>query len=204
MHLDSCHCKVNTDNFNVQHEPPCTEPYARWCERGDAARLPPTRIISMPALQGLRNSRRVSWRIAQLGILIVYPRPDFLERNSFFLPLAHGQCAIHSYVSTSRVLVEDDVIAATRLDEAVKVAVMPFKLAATAIAGDVFQDIRVIHSELIRLGRALGHSRPIDKIRQFDCSGAAAVATGQHPAQQAAGYYDEEYQSGEDGDHHGF
>jgi hypothetical protein len=26
-------------------EPPCTDPYARWCGRGGAARLPPIPII---------------------------------------------------------------------------------------------------------------------------------------------------------------
>ena len=116
------------------------------------------------------------------------------------MPLAHGQCDIHSYVSTSGVLVEDDVIAATRLDKAVKVAVMPFMLATTAIAGDVFQGIRVIDRELVRFSGALRHSRAISEIRQLDCTGTA-FAPGQHPAKQAARDGDNEYYSGEDSDH---
>ena len=31
--LVSCLCLIIYDNFNILHEPPCTEPYARWCDR---------------------------------------------------------------------------------------------------------------------------------------------------------------------------
>src|SRR5208283_4327644 len=33
-------------------EPPCTDPYARWCGRGGAARLPP-----IPILEPIRKQR---------------------------------------------------------------------------------------------------------------------------------------------------
>jgi len=42
--LVSCLCFLICDNFNILHEPPCTEPYARWCERTGFARTPPTRF----------------------------------------------------------------------------------------------------------------------------------------------------------------
>ena len=33
MRLDLCRCYSNENVFRTSHEPPCTEPYARWCER---------------------------------------------------------------------------------------------------------------------------------------------------------------------------
>ena len=44
MHVDSCHCSINIDDFKVLHEPPYTEPYVRWCGRTGAVRPPPTRL----------------------------------------------------------------------------------------------------------------------------------------------------------------
>ena len=34
--------------LKVLQEPPCTEPYARWCERTGATRPPPYSIRSLP------------------------------------------------------------------------------------------------------------------------------------------------------------
>jgi hypothetical protein len=39
-------------------EPPCTDPYARWCGRGGAARLPPIPIAATLCLGTFRTSRR--------------------------------------------------------------------------------------------------------------------------------------------------
>ena len=33
-------------------EPPCTDPYARWCGRGGAARLPPIPIAATSCFEG--------------------------------------------------------------------------------------------------------------------------------------------------------
>ena len=44
--------EARTPNPNAQRpdsvEPPCTDPYARWCGRGGAARLPPIPIALRP------------------------------------------------------------------------------------------------------------------------------------------------------------
>src|SRR5208282_6053409 len=42
-------------------EPPCTDPYARWCGRGGAARLPPIPIFG-PSLRSSRPWHVRSWR----------------------------------------------------------------------------------------------------------------------------------------------
>lgn len=44
MNWDSGRCLITCDCFNLLHEPPCTELYARWCERTGAARPPPTQL----------------------------------------------------------------------------------------------------------------------------------------------------------------
>lgn len=38
-----CHLWTSTVSFKLFHEPPCTEPYARWCGRTAGATPPPTR-----------------------------------------------------------------------------------------------------------------------------------------------------------------
>jgi hypothetical protein len=43
MFLVLWHCLINGNDFNIFHEPPCTEPYARWCGRTGEVTSPPTR-----------------------------------------------------------------------------------------------------------------------------------------------------------------
>src|SRR4029077_16244703 len=54
-------------------EPPCTDPYARWCGRRGAERLPPIPIVgptrTTTALQHCGGNRRIGGRIRTIGLL---------------------------------------------------------------------------------------------------------------------------------------
>ena len=63
---DSCHRKINTGDFNVQHEPPCMEPCARWCGR--------TGVTPFLSHAGRKHSNNLFIRI------VWSPRPTDLDR----------------------------------------------------------------------------------------------------------------------------